>query len=313
MKSKRRKIAPRRKKINEKQRGKASFYLLILIIILGSIIFVQGLAPKMKLSPPSSTEELTVLSVTPADERKKLQLDTFGFKKCGEKAAIDFIIDVSGSMKYGNKMDNLKNSLTTFAGNFPGEGVIGMQLFSVYPSEAVSIGKFKDRKSEFLRQISLMSPQTGTHTKDAFLFAKPILQRMKTIFPEQQNYAVVFISDGVPETLERNTQGRDNNECTTLETSSRYCMPSPEAQGACRCFDTDQDPTDVANEIKNVPGFRIFSIGYISGEDEKFQADLETLMKAVASSENDFYQAPITNQITEILKQISTQICQSSS
>ncbi|MDO8657480.1 MAG: VWA domain-containing protein [Candidatus Levybacteria bacterium] len=281
--------------------GKSSVYIvLIMVIILGSIIFAQGIFPKSTITNPPNNEEGTIVSEAPKDEKYNLQLDTIKFQKCGETAAVDFLIDSSGSMAFGTKLENLKSALLTFADKFPPNGVTAMQLFSVYPFETVKFDYFKNNKTSFINAVNAMYPISATHTKDAFNFVKPIITNAKNKYKDKK-IALVFISDGVPET------GANNNACPGGQNSD-YCGPNPLNSQACRCFDTNQDPTQPASEIKNA-GIRIFSIGYISSEDDKFKEKLRTLMTNVASSPSDFYEAPITNQITEILKQITTKIC----
>lgn len=291
-----------------RKKGKVTIYLLILVVILGSILFAQGIFPKSTITPSLEDSESILATQTPGPERGNLQLDTLKFIKCGETVAVDFLVDNSGSMRFGNKMANLKSALTTFASTFPPYGIVGMQSFSDWEKEDVTFGYFKDKKQEFLRAISLMQPDSATHTKDAFILTSTLLPSAMARYPKQK-FNLIFISDGVPET------GRQDDLCPGGPgTDSEYCtarrdvIPSPGSQPLCRCFDPSQDPTQIATDIKS-KDVRIFSIGYISDEDDKFKEKLRTLMKNVASSPEDFYEAPITNQITAIIKQITTKIC----
>lgn len=136
----------------------------------------------------------------------------------------------------------------------------------------------------------LPSSQWQTYTSGDFSFSYP---------------PALTLFDGVPETKEKNDTCFDNGGPSS---DPQYCTNSPTyPPPACRCFDTNQDPTNLATQIKQ-SGVTIFSIGYVSAEDSKFQNDLQNLMTNVASPGN-FYPAPITNQITDILSSITDKVC----
>ena len=284
----------------QKLRGGVEILILV-IIVLGSILMAGGLFPKLLKGDPNAPKYTAIPEILP-DKHDTLQLKTIKFKGCTSTVAVDFLVDRSGSMKFGTKLENLKNALRVFANNYLDDGIIGMQTFSDTPTSVVPFDYFKNVKSQFLSAISALFPDGGTYTKDAFTFVKPRLDTARAKFPNYK-FSLIFISDGVPETAVANAAclggpGPD----------SRYCGPSTTTPGACRCFDVNQDPTPVANEIKN-SGVRIFSIGYINDEDLKFKNDLTDLMKRVASSPDDFFPAPIDNQLTNILQQISVKLC----
>lgn len=291
-------------KIFNQSRGGIEILILVLIV-LGSILMAGGLFPKLLKGDPNA-EKFIAIPEIPQDTHSTLQLKTIKFKSCTSAVAVNFLVDRSGSMRYGTKLQNLQSALRVFANNYPDDGIIGMQSFSepaLGPTADVPIDYFRNVESQFSSAISALFPDGGTYTRDAFSFVKPRLDAAKSKFSNYK-FSLIFISDGVPETLARNNaQGACQG--TTPE-DLRYC--GLKSDGNCRCFDTSQDPTLIANEIKN-SGVRIFSIGYINDEDLKFKDDLTTLMKNVASSPNDFYEAPIDNQLTDILSQISQKLC----
>lgn len=296
----------------KKKRFKLSLYknsiggieiLILIILVLGAILLIGGLFPKI-LSPDPNALKYTAVSDIAPDPHSTLQLKTIKFKSCTSAVAVDFLVDRSGSMNYGTKLQNLQSALKFFADSFPEEGIIGMQTFSADFTPVVSIDYFRNVRSTFTSAVNAINPFGGTYTKNAFALAKPLLDSARAKFPDYK-FSLIFISDGVPETLARNTA---SGACSgTTPEDQRYCGLKP-ADGLCRCFDISQDPSSVASEIKN-SGVRIFSIGYIHDEDLKFQNDLTTLMTNVASSPTDFYQAPIDNQLTDILSQISQKLC----
>ncbi|MBI2031950.1 MAG: VWA domain-containing protein [Candidatus Levybacteria bacterium] len=292
-------------KILKNSRGGAEILILV-IIILGSVLLTGGFFPKI-IPPDPNAPRYTEISEIQPDSQKTLQLKTIKFKGCTSIVAVDFLVDRSGSMRYGTKLDNLKNALNVFAGSFPEDGIIGMQSYSepsFGPTADVPIDYFKNVKSQFLSAVSSLFPNGGTYSKDAFSFTKPLLDSARAKFPDHK-FSLIFISDGVPETWEGTRRLCPDGPATA---DQRYCGPKPDNPTQCRCFDTNQDPTSVANEIK-LSGVRIFTIGYIHDEDLKFQDDLRTLMTNTASSPTDFYEAPIDNQLTDILSQISQKLC----
>lgn len=286
------------------QKGASLVIVFLGVIILASLFFVGGIIPG-KSDLHENEPSFTVLPEVPLDKKNTLQLKTIKFKSCVADASVSFLVDSSGSMAFGTKLSNLKTALKIFADNYPLEGLISLQTFSTYssnPSIDVPFDYFKNNKSRFINSINSIYPDGGTYTKNAFEVAKAKFAQAKIKFPGSK-FTLIFISDGIPET------SATNNLCPGGKgPDSKYCTSSPNKPSACRCFATEQDPTSVANEIKS-QDVRIFSIGYINEEDDKFKDDLTELMTNVASSPDDFYIAPITNQLTSILQRISTKIC----
>lgn len=280
-------------------KGYIADIIIIVLVVVFSLFLVGNLFPKFENS--SSLDQYEIAPTPSPDIHDNLQLKTFGFKKCSGTVAIDFLIDMSGSMAYGTKLKNLQDALKVFANSFPATGAIAMQTYNVSNKERVPFSYFQDSKNLFLSSIAGFQPYSGTHSKDAMTFAKSKLDAGRPKFPGY-NFALIFISDGIPETLATNINcpGGINGD---------LCSPSPENPSACRCFATDQDPTEIADQIKT-SGVRIFTIRYIDTTDQKFNTRLTTLMQNVASDPNkDAYLAPLNNQIEEILKQITVRIC----
>lgn len=339
MKQKRKKYAPRKRAKKKTSlsysKGKGSILILLGIIILGSILLTGGIFPKQNINPPEYNTGGILVSQTPGPGYKNLQLDTLKFKQCETDAAVDFLIDVSLSMESENKMSDLKNALKIFGAVFPGSGILAMQIFTSPESpyglpptgyrELIPFSYYQEVRSRYQSIVSSLSGHSGTHTKDAFVFAKSKIEAaLADPRFENKKFNLIFISDGVPETGIRNTNGEDNKECTPSGTDSEFCTASPlQKRGdprfanACRCFDTAQDSTSVANEIKQLKNkngdpVKIYSIGYVSSEDRHFKDKLGTLMKNVASFDDnppcpqddpdgDFCDAPIGEKIKDIL------------
>jgi hypothetical protein len=302
--------------------GLGVVFVLLLVGIFG-VFLVGGIDPQVEDPTGQPIEGTVITPVTSSHDN--LQLYTFKLKECASTVAIEFLVDNSGSMDfatpYGTKMSNLKNALTEFANAYPASGILGLTKFSgpnqgvantnppvppLPPTELVPMSTFSTVKSQFINQIANMQALGETDTKEAFNYVLPIMSKAKIAYP-QQKLALVMISDGIPETGQNNLlKSQNSNVCPFVNTP--LCEQNPQGPG-CRCFDNSQDPTSVATQIKNM-GVRIFTIIYVAEEDQKFRQPLTDLMKNVASSPNDFYEAPVeSSQFTSILQQITTKFC----
>lgn len=291
----------------DSQGSSSILVLLIAVVVVASIFFVNGIFTDTNKTPSDLTA-YTPIAQNFTDNRVVLQLKTINFGSCGESAVIGFLVDQSGSMDFGSKENNLKNALRIFTNNFPPEGILGLRTYSdnTYSPIVVPFDYYKNNKSQIASAIARMKPYRATHSKTAFEAEKQLLDAARAKYP-QYKFNLIFISDGIPESQEGLDRLCPGGNLTSGD--PRYCGPHPDNPSKCRCFDPNQDPTQVATEIK-ASGVRIFTIGYIHDiSDVKFQNDLTTLMTNVASKPDDFYFAPIDNQLTEILGGIKTKIC----
>jgi hypothetical protein len=285
----RRKIKPSKK--YHFLRGFVTIVLLMTLVVFGSIMLVGGLLPTMPEGTGEGQEAIIDTNTLPTGQHDNLQLGTFKFKPCAAISAVNFLVDNSGSMGNGSKMSDLKNGLRAFGASFPDEGIIGLQAYNqpgeISPEgyeELVPISKFADVKNTFSSAVDSMRPGGYTYSKSAMEFSKTKLQEAMPKFPEYK-FNLIFISDGVPQT--RATDGT--------------C-------GYDRCFAHIQDPTSVATEIKAM-GVRIFTLAYLDDSDARLNNELRNMMTNVASSPDDFYVAPVSNQIDQILAQIGQKVC----
>lgn len=285
--------------------------LLIALIITAGIFFTNGLFTDTN-KPPSDLTEYKPLPTILNDNRVVLQLKTINFESCGDTASLGFLVDQSGSMRYGEKETKLKAALNVFASKFPPGGITGLRTYSddTYSPIIVPYNYFKNNKTNFANAIRNMTPYKATHSKDAFVQEKADLDAASIKYPDYK-FNLIFISDGIPESqagLDRLCPGPDH---LLINGDPRYCGPYPDNSSQCRCFDPEQDPTDVAAQIKaSDPDINIFTIGYIHDiTDATFQIKLRNLMRNVASKPEYFYEVPSTNDITGILQQIITKVC----
>lgn len=295
---------PHKKRSIFRPRGYIADIIIIVLVLIFSFFLVGDLFPKFQ-----SSQKLDFYQIDPSDvptwSYKNLQLKTFGFKKCSGTIAMDFLIDQSGSMSFGTKLRNLQTALRFFGQNFPDTGVVAMQTYKTNATDTqrfinavVPFGYWQDQKAQFNAAVNAFSPMGATYSRDAMSFVKQQIDANRANFPRYK-FALVFISDGIPET------GPGNIACSG-GVNGPNCSTSP--QGTCRCFDPSQDPTSVAQEIKD-SGVRIFTIRYLDDYDAKFNAKLTTMMDNVASSVADSFVAPINNQLIDIMQKITTRAC----
>ncbi len=286
-----------------KKKGGSGFRIVIiflLIIVGASALLTGGIFPKLTSSvPPNQGQENTPITPNPGENNQgndSLQLKTIKFtqKACDKIIAVDFLLDRSGSMQ-GDKISKLKSGVLTFTNGLTDTSVLGMQDFSSPENRAAGIvkvlvpfSKFKDIKTQVPSLVNSMDANGWTYTRDAFIFTKAKLEEAILKYPDYK-FALIFVSDGVPET----------GICSRME----------QLAGTCTSEQNPNTAPSIAEEIK-AKGVRIFSIAYLDRNDTRWNSQLETLMKAVASSPNDFYVAPSSNQIDSILNQIATKLCQ---
>jgi uncharacterized protein YegL len=288
---------------------------LYIIAIMATIIsfgfLMMGgtfpVGPVADTSPPRENvgKQEIVFTQEPDPGKENLQLQTFTIKEqCESKIAVDFLIDVSGSMRFGNKLNEEKAALKAFTDRMVDESVIGIQIFS-NPNrvrEVVPIGYYKDVKTQVQNTINSLVPDGATSTRDGMALARDKLSGAINAnkFPDYK-YSLVFLTDGIPETT-------NPNETDCIATATRD-------DGYRRCFARAQDPripTNIATEIKNL-GVKIYSINITSNEksDVELAPHLESLLQDVASIPiSDHYYTSFEGKgLTGILDKVFSDIC----
>jgi uncharacterized protein YegL len=277
------------------------FVLAILAVAIAiSFLFVGGLTPGN--FRPTSYQDTNFY--TPSDPDKKsgteqgLQLDLVKLKGCSSSIAVNFLVDRSGSMD-GDKIARLKNGILAFKSKLSEDNLFGLQVYSATNASWTGIcdnqgepwcniftpSYFKDVKSNIKTKLCPINANGFTYSKRAFEKTEPLLYEAKNKFAGYK-IVLIFISDGVPETAD------EENTC-----------------GQQRCFATQQDPTEVAIRIKN-QDIKIITLAYTDMGDSSLNDKLQAMMKRVASSPNDYYQAPNNNDVKAILEKIAYKICQ---
>ncbi len=289
------------------------FIVLIMASLVGlSFFMVGGSFPTMtpSITPATNTgKQEIVFSQVQDPGKKNLQLQTFTVKNsCESKIAVDFLIDISGSMAFdgGIKQTNEKNALNAFTARMLDSSVIGIQTFSKpdLVREKIPISLYKDVKSQVTNTIKSLPADGATSTRDALNLAKQKLSEAITQnkFPDYK-YVLILITDGVPEAEPIRT---DSASCLVVVQDTERNVP--------RCFAKIQDPripTDVSAEIKSL-GVEIYSLGITSphSSDRLLQPYLTKLLQDVASTplSAHFYSsdngADLKTQLDSVFKDI---------
>jgi hypothetical protein len=298
--------------------GKVDSSLLYIIVIMASItgfsfLLMGGVFP----DPPAATtkapegiENQEIVFEQDKDPGKRnLQLQTFTVKNtekaCEDKIAVDFLIDVSGSMAFGNKRINQRNALNNFVSRMKDNSVIGIQIFSDPNNvrEVVPISLYKNVKTQVQNTINTLPANGATSTRSAFELAR---QKLLDAINQKKfpgySYNLVFLSDGIPE-VAGIIHNSDN--CLVIAPDSRL--------GGTRCFAKAQDPrspTDIPQIIKT-QGVDIYSIAITDPGDQPMKNELLRLLQDVSSDPDStyFYESVDGNDLTTILERIFTSIC----
>jgi len=247
-------------------------------------------------------------ALTP-DPKGNLQLKTFKVNVCGKNTVVDFLIDTSTSMKFDGKMDKTKAALTAFTKKMTSTSVIGIQTFSAKADERVHLDYYNKQAGQVSAVIQGLDANGWTVTRDGFELAKQSISDAITSgkFPSY-HYALVLISDGVPEIP---PDQHPNCEAKATE---------PALAPADRCFAKEQDPrpndviqTDIPKDLKAL-GVEIYSVGIYSPtfpSDVALKPNLEAMLKEVASlpSNTHYFDSYQGTNLDQILNLIFTSMC----
>ena len=305
--------------------GTLYIFLILILLVIGGHLFSGGLHPVNPngpngvptLEPYYNPEDYGVQRIIiPTDSldasgKKNLQLQTFMVNTCGQKTAVDFLIDTSGSMEDDGKMEKAKSALREFARQIGGKTVIGIHTFSKDVKERVPLSYYKDVKGEVAKTIDDLRPDGWTRTRDGFELVGERLATaiMQNKFPDYK-YNLILITDGVPEIPPPQPDDRD---CYIR-------VDDPITAPAKRCFAKKQDPripTNLAERIKALDpakGIDIYSIGIYSetSSDRQLKPYLEALLKDVASKPLDthYYDSLNANDLKKIFENVIDKICE---
>lgn len=235
---------------------------------------------------------------------KNLQLKTFKVNTCGQKTAIDFLIDTSGSMQYDGKVEKEKTALKALTKKLTAKSVIGIHTFSKRAKEEVPLSLYKDVKADVDKAIEDLDPDGWTTTRDGFSLVKQkITEAMASGKYPGYTYAVVLLTDGIPEQPEPRT-------CFPNDSFQPY---DPQYQ-ANRCFSIEQDPrkpTNIPGDLKGM-GVKVYSVGIFSQTttDKQFYPYLSGMLKEIATSPDHYYESIEGGNLDKILNEVLNNICE---
>lgn len=282
--------------------------VIMLTLISFSFFLVGGKFPAMtpQITAPDPGKQEIIFEQDKDPGKENLQLQTFKVKNsCESKIAVDFLIDVSGSMRFGNKQQREKDALRAFAGKMVDDSVIGMQVFSAGTREIVPLSKYADVKNQFASAVNGLTASGNTETRNGMLLSKQKLSEVisQNKFPGYK-HSLILLTDGIPEAF---PEIIDDAHC-------RKIVYEP-GINSDRCFAIAQDPTEppnVGDEIKNL-GVDIYSINITSNEvsDVEMAPFLESLLKDVASTpvSEHYYTSLDGADLTRILEKVFKDIC----
>lgn len=236
----------------------------------------------------------------PAD--KNLQLKTFRVNTCGQKTAIQFVIDISGSMKQDGKIGKEKTALKALVKKLTNKSVLNMITFSHTAREEVPFGYYGELKGIVNSKIDAMNPDLETRTRDAFSLAKQKLTEVVSTnkYPGYK-YNLILLTDGVPE-----IPPEQKRTCIFQAFDPAY--------GTNRCFAKEQDPrqpTNLPADIKGM-GVKIYTVGIYSQTttDKQFYPYLSGLLKELASSPTSYFESIEGGNLDKILSEVLNTICE---
>lgn len=264
----------------------------------------------------NGVDEQRILFATSApDEKPNLQLKTFKVNVCGSNTVIDFLIDISASMKYDNKIGKVKKGLYEFVRKMSPSAVVGMQTFASNVQNRVPLDHLKKNRQSMMSNIAALNPEGWTRLRDGFQLAKgEIVQAVtKDKFPGYKYY-LVLISDGVPET----PGGPNYPPRTCLNPPGNVPEPLLPPDNV-RCFTTQQDPrtpTNLAKDLQTI-GVEVYTIGILGASqpssDAPMRPYLEALLKDVTSPplEGHYFVANAQSiDVQNTLKSLASFLCE---
>lgn len=277
------------KKKKELIKGRITIIILLVVVIIGAVALVGGLFPTVEhIDLGRKVVIVDEEAARNESSRDSLQLRDIPFKECEETAAVDFLLDRTGSMRLTTpdgeqKIKKLKDAVNTFYDNLSQDSVIGVQSFAdsaIYggPSVDVIINLKKDI-TNFKTQINALPADGSTPTAQGLSLAYQELQKGIQKFPERQ-FSLIVVSDGQP--------------CCEDQTFSR---------------DPRNVSPDPSQQIKDL-GVTIYSIGIMT-QQQIADGEMEQLLKHIASSPENFKLSPDGEDLERIIAEISQDLCQS--
>lgn len=227
---------------------------------------------------------------------------------CLNKTAILVLLDLSASMQFDGKIEELKKAMQSLQAKLRSETAIGIYGFGSFTGfsargkngvkELVPLNKYRDNQDEIDPAISSLSYGSlgGTYLRNGVSLAIDRLQaaKLRTSYFKDYQYVTLVFSDGVPE--------RSGSDIAT-DVNLGACAPYHSDIDYQKCFAREQDPrgyvgqSDLTASLKEEG--KVYSVVIYdqrTSEDDSYfvsprdsQDRLRTLMKSIASKNSYYY------------------------
>src|SRR3990167_7003477 len=282
----RKKTARKKFSILKFVRGSITISIILLVVIVGSVMLVGGLASKEPAVKSPVTEAIPDPSSLTPQEKKSLQLETLKFKECSETVTLDLLLEHTGSMQNStptgeSKINRLKQAVLALADKLTDTSVIGIQSFNSREiKEEVPVSYYSEVRDLIPQKINVLVAQGNTPTHDALVFSYDVLRGALPRFPERK-FNFIFVSDGHP-------------------------VPGDGHGGTQDPRDYNPNPVD---QIKNL-GVEIYALAIYDGSGQADNPNLASLMRSIASRPENYLEARSADDAITILSSITQKICQ---
>jgi hypothetical protein len=299
---------------NPKGNGNMYVVLILALVTILAAVLTRGFSPRYisELPAPNPADQVQIVTPTTIDnsQHDSLQLKTLKFQQCSQMSNVIVLVDNSGSMAFGNKLAELKSALTTLTERLLPNSLFGLYRYSsdlVIPDaqkEVIPIGIYPDVKTAAANGIASLNANGATWTRTAFSYMLPKLQSAQQQYADRP-ISFIFFSDGIPE--------KDHSSCGE--------PPGSLAAYACivgvsqrRCFDRNEDPTDVlfgpdvAAQIRNIP-ITVYSIALKDQQDTCYNTDMQNMMLRIAGDSSRFFSVDDPARLPEFFTKVISQIC----
>lgn len=255
--------------------GKAEIFILIVVMVFGYML-TQGVLPKrftLTKTTPSTGEYMPDTQQNPSNAKESLQLKTIKFKKCDSTTAVDFVVDRSSSMS--ERQSGSKSKMEHLK-----EALISF-LNLMGDESLIGMQSFAN-ESRVDFEIDKLGPRRN-------LF----VGKINGLYPSGATGLILGVRDAKTEIIKAKSKFPNYKFSLIILSDGDWNRPTS---------GPESDPLPVVNEIKAMGDVRIFTIAY-------GYTDRKGTMKQAASSPSDFFNSPGNEQISQILNQIATRLC----
>lgn len=287
-------------------RGGLATFIILGVVFLGALMITGGLLPS-KRKPPPTNYQTAELDIPPGSSSQfNLQLNTLKFKNvtppalpttvplvtatptptvpCKKTITLDLLLDISSSMNDltpsgSTKISRLKEAVLAIAQDLSDNSIIGIQAFNSMiinqpaQMDIIPISYYTSVEGLTPTKVNSLIAKGQTPTYKALVFSYNKLVEALPNFPGRQ-FNFILISDGKP---------------VPASQDPRLFTPNP------------------ATQIKNL-GINVYTLGVYTAGQAKDPL-LSDLLKSIASSPSNYYEAQSADQIQALLSAIKTDIC----